>query len=371
MKDEKVIKGFKGFSKDLKCRYFQYEEGKEYETDNAKACESGFHACEYPLDVFSYYAPSNSVFHEVEQSGKLDKNNNDSKVASTKIKIGLRVDIKTIVEASIKFIFEKVKWLKKSQATGYNAGSQATGYKAGSQATGNYAGSQATGYKAGSQATGYKAGSQATGYKAGSQATGYKAGSQATGNYAGSQATGNYAGSQATGDKAGSQATGDNAGSQATGYNAGSQATGDKAGSQATGDNAGSQATGYNAGSQATGYRAGSQATGYRAGSQATGYRAGSQATGNYSMSSVNGYKSSSSIIDTEIIKSKNAVAIGIGISCIAKAPIGCWIVLAESEKDSNGNFNIISIKSVQIDGKKIKADTFYKLAKGKFVECK
>lgn len=82
---------YKGFDKDLKCRGFQYEIGKEYECENAVACETGFHACERPLDVFSYYPPASSRYCEVEQSGKTDTNSDDSKVASTKIKIGAEI----------------------------------------------------------------------------------------------------------------------------------------------------------------------------------------------------------------------------------------------------------------------------------------
>ena len=67
MKKENVIKGFKGFDKDLKCRDFQYEVGKEYETDKKpiRCTENGFHLCTEPLDVLSYYDPANSIFHEV------------------------------------------------------------------------------------------------------------------------------------------------------------------------------------------------------------------------------------------------------------------------------------------------------------------
>lgn len=83
-----AIKSYKGFSKDMTCRGYQYEEGKEYEESNALICENGFHACEYPLDCLSYYSPSESVYHEVEQSGKISKKSGDTKVASTKIKIG-------------------------------------------------------------------------------------------------------------------------------------------------------------------------------------------------------------------------------------------------------------------------------------------
>lgn len=75
------IKAYKGFNKDMTCRGFQYEEGKEYETEMAKCCESGFHACEYPLDCFDYYSPNESVYHEVELDGNTDSCGGDTKIA--------------------------------------------------------------------------------------------------------------------------------------------------------------------------------------------------------------------------------------------------------------------------------------------------
>ena len=103
------MKTYKGFDKDLKCRGFQYEIGKEYETDSAKACESGFHACENPLDVFKYYSPADSRYCEVEQSGEIDRDTDDSKIASSKIKIGAEIGLAGIVKAGVDFILEKAK----------------------------------------------------------------------------------------------------------------------------------------------------------------------------------------------------------------------------------------------------------------------
>lgn len=87
------MKAYKGFDKDLKCRGFQYEIGKEYEEKEAEACEKGFHACENPLEVFRYYPPCDgNRYCEVEQDGELSKHGGDSKVASTKIKSASNLD---------------------------------------------------------------------------------------------------------------------------------------------------------------------------------------------------------------------------------------------------------------------------------------
>ena len=99
-----AIKTYKGFDKDLKCRGFQYEIGKEYTTKNAKACDTGFHACEQPIEVFNYYAPGTSRYCIVEQSGKLDRGQDDSKVASSRIKIGAEIGIPGIVKAQIEYV---------------------------------------------------------------------------------------------------------------------------------------------------------------------------------------------------------------------------------------------------------------------------
>ena len=102
---DEVIKSYKGFDKYLKCRDFQYEVGKEYEEPDAKACERGFHACEMPLDVFGYYAPGErSRYCIVEQSGMISKHDDDSKVASSKIKIGAEIGIPGLVKAQIEYV---------------------------------------------------------------------------------------------------------------------------------------------------------------------------------------------------------------------------------------------------------------------------
>ena len=153
MEENEVIKGYKGFDKDLKCRNFQYEIGKEYEQDGKIiACGNGFHFCENPFDVFGYYPPSNSRYCEVQGSGEIDKDNCDSKVATSKINIGIEIGLKGIIDAGLKFIFNKVKWNKENLATGNCSGASATGDYSGASATGNCSGASATGYKSGASA---------------------------------------------------------------------------------------------------------------------------------------------------------------------------------------------------------------------------
>ena len=104
---EQKIKAYKGFDKDLSCRGFKYEVGKEYEeTGDIKACEKGFHACPYPLDVFSHYTPAWSRVCEVEQSGKIDDSESD-KVCSSKIRIGAELDIRGLVKAAVSYVKER------------------------------------------------------------------------------------------------------------------------------------------------------------------------------------------------------------------------------------------------------------------------
>ena len=112
MDNENIIHSYKGFDKDLKCRGFAYEIGKDYEQDGKiKCCNNGFHACEFPLEVFNYYAPGgNSRYCTVTQSGVTDKKGGDSKVASSKIHIETEIGLDGIIKAGVKFILDKVNW---------------------------------------------------------------------------------------------------------------------------------------------------------------------------------------------------------------------------------------------------------------------
>ena len=173
------IKTYKGFNKDMTCRDFQYEEGKEYAEESVEVCDHGFHACEYPLDCLGYYSPSESVYHEVEQSGEIQKHSEDTKVASTKIKIGAEISIAGLVKAAIEYTVKRVN--KDAESDEKYGASSATGTYGASSATGDYGASSATGYYGASSATGYKGASSATGTYGASSATGTCGASSATG----------------------------------------------------------------------------------------------------------------------------------------------------------------------------------------------
>ena len=130
---EQKIKAYKAFDKDLSCRGFKYEVGKEYEeTGYIKACEKGFHACPYPLDVFGYYAPAGSRFCEVEQSGKIDDSESD-KVCSSKIRIGAELDIRGLVKAAVSYVKERC-----TNECNAEPGKPATAGDRGAATAGNY-----------------------------------------------------------------------------------------------------------------------------------------------------------------------------------------------------------------------------------------
>ena len=167
------MKAYKGFDKNLKCRDFQYEIGKEYEEKSASLCNSGFHACEYPLDCFNYYNPANSRFCEVEIDATDERHGDDSKVCGKRIKIGAEIGIPGLVKAAIEYVTERatpsgrhhtIKKRSANSATGYGSANSATGYGSANSATGDWSANSATGYGSANSATGYGSANISTGF---------------------------------------------------------------------------------------------------------------------------------------------------------------------------------------------------------------
>ena len=146
-----TITGFKGFDKDLKCRDYQYEVGKEFEEEGKiEACSNGFHFYENPFDVLGYYPPStekgSSRYCIVKGSGNIDRDGDDTKVACSKLHISAEIGLKGIIEAGVKFILDKVNWKdnKESNTGDYSAATN-TGYYSAATNTGDYSAAEVTG----------------------------------------------------------------------------------------------------------------------------------------------------------------------------------------------------------------------------------
>ena len=312
---EKKIIAYKGFDKNLKCRDFQYEVGKEYEMDgDIKCCERGFHACESPLEVFDHYDMLNSRFAEVEQSGEIDKEENSTKVCSSKIKVKAEMKLADMINLGVEWIKEVTSPTKVKKEDKLNDNG------------GDYAQIGSSGYSAQIGSSGYSA-------QIGSSGDSAKIGSSGDSAQIGSSGYSAQIGS--SGDSAQIGSSGDSAKIGSSGDYAKIGSSGDYAKIGSSGDYAKIGSSGKYA-------QIGSSGDSAQIGS--SGYSAKIESTGNHS------------------------VVMAAGRDSIAKAKIGSWITLAEWDC-INGVWIPICVKTEQVDGGRIKADTFYKLVNGEFKE--
>ena len=325
--EEKIIKSYKGFNKDMKCRDFQYEVGKEYEMDgDIEVCERGFHACPHPLDVFSYYPPATSKYCEVEQGGKLDESESD-KVCSSKIKIGAELTIRGLVKAAISYV--------RSRCTNYyNA-------EPGKPATAGYSGAATAGYSGAATAGSYGA---ATAGDSGA-ATAGSYGAATAGSY-GAATAGSYG--AATAGSYGAATAGDRGAATAGSYGA------------ATAGDRGAATAGYSGAATAGSYGA---ATAGDSGA-ATAGSYGAATAGDRGAATAGSYGAATSRGSSSVGTNGLAVARGEGVK--VKGGLGAILVIAE---ENSNNYDIKEWKAVVVDGETIKADTWYKLVGGKLVE--
>ena len=138
------MKCYKGFDKDLKCRGFQYEIGKEYEENTADICHKGFRACENPMDVFGYYNPADSRYCEVDLDTN-EQTEEDSKRVGKKIKIETEIGLSGLIQAGVKFILEKVDFKSAATNTGDQSAATNTGNWSAATNTGNRSAATNTG----------------------------------------------------------------------------------------------------------------------------------------------------------------------------------------------------------------------------------
>ena len=318
--ETKTIKGYKGFDKDLKCRDFQYKIGETYETDNAKICNTGFHFCENPFDVFKYYAPCSNKngfnrFCEVYGSGEVDRDG--SKIACSKIKIGAEIKLDGLIKAGVKFILDRVKWDNNKNTGDYSAATN-TGDCSAATNTGDYSAATNTGHYSAATNTGYYSVATNTGHRSAATNTGDYSAATNTGDYSAATNTGHY--------------------------------------SAATN-------TGYYSVATNTGHRSAATNTGYYSAATNTGDCSAATNTGDCSVATNTGDCS------VATVKGKCSISVVTGKDSKAKGALGCWIVLAERGDWDGEKYPIIEVKAFKVDGEQVKADTFYMLVNGELKE--
>ncbi len=309
----KII-SYKGFDKNLKCKGFQYEIGKTYNMKGkpVRCTSSGFHSCENPFDIWDYYDVTDSRFAECEASGDIDKDGEDSKMASSKLTIKAEISLKTIIDFGIKFMLKICKDYSKQVASGYSSKQAASGYSSKQAASGDSSTQAASGDYSKQAASGYYSTQAASGYYSTQAASGYYS----------KQAASGYSSKQA-----------------------------------ASGDSSTQVASGYYSKQAASGDYSTQAASGYYSTQAASGDSSTQAASGDSSKLELNG---------------KYSIGAGIGRNCKIKAKKGNWITLAEWKYDNKENRYVPKcVKSAKVDGISIKENTWYELKNGKFIKSK
>ncbi|ECC4912634.1 hypothetical protein BSS41_18925, partial [Salmonella enterica] len=152
----KEIVTFKGFNKDLTCRDFQFAIGETFHHDGkVEACGSGFHACECPFDVFSYYPPAESRYAETISFGVIDREEGDTKIASASITIKSELTLPQFIQRGIEWIWSKIdKSLEQQIMTGNRSAATNTGDRSAATNTGDRSAATNTGYQSAATNTG-------------------------------------------------------------------------------------------------------------------------------------------------------------------------------------------------------------------------
>ena len=368
---EEKIKAYKAFDKDMKCLDFQYEVGKEYSMDgDISICNRGFHACECPMDMWNYYDMTTSRFAVVEQSGQIDKSIYDTKVCSSKIKIKAELKLADIINLGVEWVKNitspsKVKTddkLNDNESDYAKIGSSGDYAQIGS--SGDYAkiGSSGDFAKIGSSGCFAKIGSSGDSAKIGSSGDFAKIGSSdfaqigSSGDYAQIGSSGDYAQIGSSGDYAQIGSSSDSAQIGSSGCSAKIGLSGDYAQIGSSGCYAKIDSSGDSAQIGSSGCSAQIGSSGDSAKIDSSGDSAKIGSSGDFAKIKSEG---------------QDSVVMCAGVNSIASAKIGSWITLAEWKYDKNEERWIpVCVKTERVDGERIKADTFYRLKDGEFVEA-
>lgn len=367
MKEEKkVIRGYKGFDKDLRCRDFQYEVGKEYKCEKAVACVEGFHFCENPFAVFDFYPPSceNGLnrFCKVEGGGKFDLSELN-KICCTNIKIEEEISLQELIEEGISLILDEVGSKKVFEDKTCSIASN-TGFRSLVNNTGFH--SVAVNISKCSVAKTEENVSVAVNM-------GINSASVSSGSYSVAANTGD--GSVAIGSGHSSSAT--NTGSFSVSINEGFCSVATNVGDNSVVSNMGRFSAAANTGNFSLAKNSGDYSLAANVGSSSNAINTGKCSTAtNIGISSIAESKGDSSTAlstgneSSASVEGEESVAIVTGKDCKAKGALGCWLVLTERGEWNEGYYPIKDVKVVKVDGETIKPNTYYELIDGEVKEA-
>jgi hypothetical protein len=318
---------YKGTDKDMKCRGFQFDLGKEYVEEEAKLCEKGFHGCEYPLDVFAHYGPAGSRFFVADLDGVTDEREScDTKLVGTKIKLRAEIGIAGIVKAAVEYINERAE-----------SGDNQTGDRSAATNTGSCSAATNTGDCSAATNTGYRSAATNTGCCSAATNTGSCSAATNTGSCSAATNTGSCSAATNTGCCSAATNTGDRSAATNTGSCSAATNTGDCSAATNTGD---------------------------RSAATNTGSCSAATNTGDCSAATNTGYRSAATV------DGKESIAIVTGFDSKASGTIGCWLVLTERGSWNGDTYHIKEVRAVKVDGEIIKPGVFYKLENGEVVEA-
>ncbi|MGP6313959.1 DUF7666 domain-containing protein [Pseudomonas aeruginosa] len=240
---EEVVTAYKGFKQDLTCRGYQFEIGGTYKHEGeVEACASGFHSCEYPLDVFGYYAPGESRFAIVKASGQLSRHDDDSKIASATLVVEAEISMPTMISRALDWIMSKVDKSVEQTVVGGTASN--TGNRSAASNTGDYSAASNTGNRSAASNTGDYSAASNTGYQSAASNTGHRSAASNTGNRSAASNTGDYSAASNTGNRSAASNTGDYSAASNTGYQSAASNTGNRSAASNTGHRSAAEVSG-------------------------------------------------------------------------------------------------------------------------------
>ena len=225
------MKLYKGFDKNMKCRNFQYEEGKTYtHPGTPKLCDEGFHACEVPLDCLKYYVPADgSIYREVEMEGVTDEHGDDSKRVGKVIEIGAKLRIRDLVRFSIHIIKQKTEGspaaTSKYKSTAGTSGDYSSAATLGYYSTAATSGDKSTAATSGGYSTAATSGDYSTAATSGGYSTAATSGEYSTAATSGYKSTAATSGVYSTAATSGYKSTAATSGEYSTAATSGDKST--------------------------------------------------------------------------------------------------------------------------------------------------